>query len=128
MFVGARLGPFPMGYFVCAILLCCAVLGYRMEVTVDGFVLRIAVGPGIPLKRIPLREIASCRPVRNRWWYGWGIHRVRNGWLYNVSGLDAVELVLRNGNVVRVGTDEPEVLHDAVISRIGRKLSPAERG
>ncbi|MBS1223341.1 MAG: hypothetical protein H6R24_19, partial [Proteobacteria bacterium] len=47
------------------------------------------------------------RPVRNSWLYGWGIHRTPHGWLYNVSGWEAVEITLASGKRLRLGTDEP---------------------
>lgn len=69
-------------------------------------------------KRAPLSEIASCRPVRNRWYFGWGIRYMGTGWLYNVAGLDAVELVLSGGKQMRIGTDEPAALV-AALARSG---------
>jgi hypothetical protein len=48
--------------------------------------------------------------VRNHWWNGFGI-RMRPGFrLYNVSGLDAVELRLKSGGVRRIGTNDPDGL------------------
>jgi hypothetical protein len=58
--------------------------------------------------------------VRNCWWYGWGIRRGPDFRLYNVSGLDAVELRLKSGEVRRIGTDDPLALAAA--------LKPAARG
>jgi hypothetical protein len=42
-----------------------------------------------------------------------------DGWLYNVSGLRAVEVGLKSGRKYRVGTDEPERLEAALKQRIG---------
>ena len=39
---------------------------------------------------------------------------IPGGWIWNVSGLDAVELLLGDGRVLRVGTDEPEALSRAI--------------
>jgi hypothetical protein len=36
------------------------------------------------------------------------------GWLWNVSGIDAVELTMKNGDRFRIGTDEPEKLVTAI--------------
>lgn len=94
-----------------AIILACAVLFGSLTVEVDHSELRFWFGPGVWRKRIPLSDIAACRTVRNKWWYGWGIRRIPNGWLYNVSGLGAVELTLQRGTKLRVGTDEPDVLN-----------------
>ena len=59
-------------------------------------------------------EIVGAEPVRNEWHYGWGIRFTAFGWLFNVSGLDAVELALDSGKRVRIGTDEPRRLAEAV--------------
>jgi hypothetical protein len=45
---------------------------------------------------------------------GWGIHRLARGWIYNVSGWEAVEIELASGSVHRIGTDEPRALLAAI--------------
>jgi len=77
-------------------------------------VAEIHFGPGFIRKRFPLGDFVSVAVVRNKWYYGWGIRIIRKGWLYNVSGLDAVELVRKNGRVLRIGTDEPDALAQAL--------------
>ena len=69
---------------------------------------------GLICKKVPLAEIAECEPIRIRWWYGWGIHLTPYGWLYNVSGLDAVAITLRDGRKFALGTDDPEGLVAAI--------------
>ncbi len=64
-------------------------------------------GPGVWRKSVPLRDIAAAEQVRNKWWWGWGIRYYGKGWLYNVSGLDAVEVTLKDGKMLRLGTDDP---------------------
>lgn len=71
-------------------------------------------GPGWLRKIIPLTEIVACRAVRNPWWYGWGIHLTPKGWIYNVSGLRGVEITLTSGKTLRLGTDEPQALAQAI--------------
>src|SRR5690606_1203315 len=83
-----------------------------VRVTEDA--IAIAFGLGIVRKRFALADVQDARAVRNRWWYGWGIRRIPGGWLYNVAGLDAVELRLASGRTVRIGTDEPERLLAAI--------------
>ena len=65
-------------------------------------------------KRILLEDGENHQLVRNNWWYGFGIKYIGQGWLYNISGLDAVEFQLRNGRRVRIGSDEAERLVWAV--------------
>jgi hypothetical protein len=63
-------------------------------------------GPGLWKYRMPLPDVAGVQIVRNNVLNGFGI-RMRPGFrLYNVSGLDAVELRLTNGEVRRLGTDD----------------------
>jgi hypothetical protein len=83
----------------------------------DGDVV-IRFGPGLLHFRYRLTEFVSASAVRNRWWYGFGIHMGFKSILYNVSGLDAVELVKRDGRCVRIGTDEPKALEQALRAAI----------
>jgi hypothetical protein len=69
--------------------------------------------------RIKISEIVSLKIVRNKWWYGFGIHGWwGKGWLLNVSGLNAVELKMKNGMTYRIGTDEPQKLNDSIQTKI----------
>ena len=71
--------------------------------------LRWRFGPGWIRKTVPLAEITSAEPVRTG--PSWGIHwSPRTGWLYNVSGFDAVAVTLRSGKKFALGTDEPQAL------------------
>jgi hypothetical protein len=79
---------------VSIILLVCLVLFYRLRITIDGETLCASFGIGIICKKVRLADIVGCEPIRIRWWYGWGIHLTPWGWLYNVSGLDAVAITL----------------------------------
>ena len=74
----------------------------------------MSFGPGLIRKSWPLEAVVSSKPVRNPWYYGFGIHRTRYGWLYNVSGFNAVEITLRDGTRCRIGTDAPEELNQAL--------------
>jgi hypothetical protein len=93
-----------------------------LGVEVDEALVRIKFGVGLIRKSFRLEEIQACRPVRNRWWWGWGVRLIPGGWLYNVSGLDAVELVMTNGKVFRIGTDEPQVLSDFIQARLSKTV------
>lgn len=84
-----------------------------LTVEVRDRVLRIWFGPGFPRRHWSVQEITSARVVRNPWYVGWGIHW-GGCWVYNVSGLEAVEITLRGGRRFRIGTDEPEALVSAL--------------
>ena len=99
---------------VSLILLVCLVLFYKLRITIKDQTLCASFGPGIIGKRIRLAEIMGCEAIRIRWWYGWGIHLTPYGWLYNVSGFDAVSITLRDGRKFALCTDDPHGLVDAI--------------
>jgi transcriptional regulator with XRE-family HTH domain len=65
-------------------------------------------------KSIPLTEIKSVEKVKNPWWMGLGIHSFGTGWIYNVSGLWGVEIELNSGELIRLGTNQPNYLKQAI--------------
>ena len=85
-------------------------LFFSLTVEIDATHLTFRFGIELIRQRIPLAEIVAVKPVRNTWLYGWGIHRTPHGWLYNVSGWEAVEITLVTGKRFRLGTDEPQRL------------------
>ena len=87
-----------------------------LNVIIDEHRLYFFFGPGVIRKSHSLKDIQSCQAVKNSWWYGWGIHLTRHGWLYNVSGFKAVEIILNDGKKFRLGTDEPDKLCQAILS------------
>jgi len=87
-----------------------------LTASIDENYLRIKFGYGIFRKRFAVSEIASAEQVKNHWYYGWGIRGWfwPYMWIFNVSGFDAVELVMKNGKVYRIGTDQPKELETAI--------------
>ncbi len=98
------------------VLVWAGLLMSSLTVRIDESFVFIRFGGGGFRKRFLVSQIVSAAPVRNSWLCGWGIHCTFGGWLYNVAGLDAVELTFKNGKRVRIGTDEPEKLAEAVRS------------
>jgi hypothetical protein len=92
-----------------------------VRVTADEVI--VAFGPGLIRKRFHVNEIRGVQVVRNHWYYGWGIRWTPHGWLYAVSGLDAVQITLDNGRRYRIGTDRPRelsfALKNAIESHVG---------
>ena len=114
----AVLGPALMAVFL--------TLFYALTVEIDAIHLRFRFGIGLICKQIPLAEIADAQPVRNTWLYGWGIHRTQHGWLYHMSGREAVEITLTPGQRLRLGTDEPRRLaHALQAARAGLRNAAA---
>jgi hypothetical protein len=87
-----------------------------LTVSIDENCLRIKFGYGIFARMFPLNQIASVQSVKNHWYYGWGVKVWfwPYMWIYNVSGFDAVEIIMRNGKIYRIGTDTPSELEAAI--------------
>jgi hypothetical protein len=116
MFTNWRL-CIPAGFFYLILL-----LFHSLTVEVDDWSIRLRFGVGMIRRTIPLEKVVLCQTIRNHWFLGWGIRYVFNGWMWNVSGFDAVELTYTNGRHFRIGTDEPRALEAA----INRALASSE--
>jgi hypothetical protein len=71
-------------------------------------------GLGWPRKSVPLARITGVETTRTTFCEGWGVHRTRRGWLYNVAGRDAVLIRQHDGKSFLLGTDEPRKLRNAI--------------
>ena len=85
-----------------------------LTVCIEAGELRVRFGFGWPRKTVRLADIESVEVTRTTFMEGWGIHRTRRGWLYNVSGFDAVLLRLTNDRSIMIGSDEPRRLKAAI--------------
>ncbi len=111
---------------VVAILVFVLSIMSTLTVSVGSDRLRIRFGPvGLVRKEWQLSDIVSARAVMNSWYYGWGIRWTPHGPLYNVSGFQAVEVLLATGKSFRIGTDEPDALKTA-IERASGTSSPGK--
>jgi hypothetical protein len=87
-----------------------------LTTSIDENYLRIRFGYGIFSRKFALNKIVSVQVVKNHWYYGWGI-RFRiwpSMWIFNVSGYDAVEIIMKNEKIYRIGTDKPNELETAI--------------
>jgi|SRR5450631_1857992 hypothetical protein len=105
---------------VLVFLVAVAILFSSLTVEVNETELRWHFGPGLWSYRLPRGEIEQVAAVRNQWWHGFGIRMAQGFRLYNVSGLDAVELRLKSGEVRRIGTDDPQGLAAALKAAAGK--------
>jgi hypothetical protein len=81
---------------------------HHLAVEDQGDLLTIRFGP-IPLFRRTVRyaDIVKVEVGRTLILDGWGIHySVRGGWVWNLWGRDCVVVRLKNGGVLRIGTDD----------------------
>lgn len=105
---------------IMALTLCILISFASLQVSIDAEYLGIKFSWGIYRKKIPLKDIVSAKIVKNHWYYGWGVRLWLwpKMWIYNISGFDAVEIILKNGKIYRIGTDEPIVLEQAMLHAI----------
>jgi hypothetical protein len=85
-----------------------------LTVIVEASCVRLIYGVGLIRRRISMEHIESAIPVRNSWWYGLGIRLTPHGWMWNIQGLDAVELTYADGSRFRIGTADPAGLSAAL--------------
>ena len=97
-----------------AILLMVGLFG-TLTVEIRDGLLKFRFGLGLIRKNLKIEAIETCEIVKNPWYYGWGIHATSKGWIYNVSGFQAVEIFMNDGRRLRLGTDEPEILRRVII-------------
>jgi hypothetical protein len=95
-------------------------LSLTVEIKSDSVEMRF--GGGGVRRSIALDEIHNLCLVETSVEDGLGIHLTGSGWLYNISRREAVEIILRDGSQVRIGSDEPEELARAIENAlIGQK-------
>lgn len=93
-----------------------------LTIEVGDGMLAWSFGPGILRKSVALSSIANVAATTTTFLEGWGIHFTGRGWLYNVSGRDAVLVTLRDGKQFLLGTDEPAALLQAIRAGQGATL------
>ncbi len=91
-----------------------------LSISIHDNALRLHFGLGWPRKAVPIADIAAAEVTRTTFWEGWGVHRTRRGWLYNVAGYDAVLIRRHDGSSLLVGSDEPRRLKTAIERAAGR--------
>lgn len=88
-----------------------------LRTSVDRSTVRAAFAYGWPRRAIAVSDIEAHEPVRNKWYYGWGVRLVPGGVLFSVWGLDAVAVTYRKGGrtkSLRIGTDDVAGLDAAI--------------
>lgn len=120
-------GHVALSILISLILLALLITFVAQTVEVNSEKVKIGLGPGIHLKTILIDEIIDCCVIRTTWKSMMGFGRPPSNPTYGISGLDAIELDLRNGSSIRIGTDEPDelarVVEDAMIARKSKAVS-----
>ncbi|NHO85371.1 helix-turn-helix transcriptional regulator [Pseudoteredinibacter isoporae] len=117
----------PLGIAITLVaMLIPAVLFFSLRVAVSEETISWHFGPGFWRKELPIEDIASCEVVNNSVMMGFGIRLLGDGWMYNVSGLLAVEIRLKSGSAIRLGSDEPNYLKEAIDNALALQRSKSE--
>ncbi len=90
-----------------------------LTVAIDENTLQFWFGDGLFKKKYALDDVVCASQYRLKPYHGWGIHWIGGGWLYNVYGLDAVEITMKSGKKIYLGTDAPEELARAINDSLG---------
>lgn len=96
---------------------------HHLTVVDQGDRLAIRFGP-LPLFRRTVRyaDIEKVEVGRTLILDGWGIHySIRGGWVWNLWGRDCAVLRLKNGGVLRIGTDDATNLARFLEGKIARQ-------
>lgn len=104
---------------IIAFLLSVMLIFRSLTVRVDVDNIQISFGLNAFRTVIPCSQITGVSVVRNPVWMGLGIHFIRQGMIYNISGFGGVEISLSGGRRVRIGSDEPAVLAQAIQQAAG---------
>lgn len=106
---------------VAIILFICLLIFYKLTISIDNTYFSFKLGIGLIGKKYLISDIQSCKSVRNNPLFGIGIRKIPKGWLYNVSGLNAVELTFKNKkSKVRIGTNMPDEIVRTIDKMIKR--------
>jgi len=108
------IGPHVMVIAFLAVMTLVLAAFHSLTVDVNRERIRVRFGWSPFGRTDPIGKVRDAREVRNHWYYGWGIRLTPHGWLYNVSGFDAIEVEFEGGKKVRIGTDEPRELLRAI--------------
>lgn len=116
VFAGELLPALIVSAFTVLLLACFSWL----TVEVHAQSVRLSFGLGWIKKDIPLDTVESTEIVQTKWWWGWGIRLTPDGWMWNISGFDAVRLHKTDGRSFTIGTDDAKKLKGAIDRMIGK--------
>lgn len=104
----------PSAILMLGIYLLGLLMFYSLTVEISEEKLKFWFGIGIIQKTIALSEIQSTKEVKNPWYYFWGIKSIPGGWFYAIAPGTAVEIELRDGKIIQLGTNQPKQLNQAL--------------
>lgn len=101
----------------------CLLIFYKLTIIIDKTNVSFKLGIGLVGKSYKITDIKSCKSVANSALNGIGIRMLSNGWLYNVSGLKAIELQFNNRkSIIRIGTNIPNEISSVIQKLINNEI------
>lgn len=121
-YLGNALGFKARVVFIFSVWLLVLIMFSTLTIIIDEKYLRLKFGLiSFPRKKYELTAIESCEKLKSiAFGILLGIHYGRGRAIYNISGPYVVELTMKNGNRIRIGTDEPDELKNAIEESISR--------
>ena len=90
------------------------IMFYSLTIEISAEQLKCWFGIGVVRKTIVLSEIQSTQVIKNPWYYFWGVKSIPGGWFYAIAPGTAVEIELRDGRILQLGTNQPYKLNQAI--------------
>ena len=97
-----------------ALFLLVLALFYALTVKISDGKLKFWFGIGLIRKTFSLEEIHSTKEVKDPWYYFWGVKSIPGGWLYAIAPGNALEIALKNGKIIHLGTNQSKKLKEAI--------------
>jgi hypothetical protein len=110
---------FTVGFFLVII----AWMFSSLRITVSDRFLHWRFGPGLIHKKVALAQIKEFEITRTTLLEGWGIHYTNRGWLYNVSGYDAIFVTCKDGKRFVLGSNDVNGLSRALANWQKRQVA-----
>ncbi len=111
--------PFKIYVLLTVFFILMMLLFFRLTIKVEKERIHIIYGIGLIHIKVRPSLIDKVRITRFPWYYGFGIRKTSRGMLYNVQGLNAVEISYVNINkaskTVLIGSPEAEKLQAAIL-------------
>jgi len=119
----ANTPDFYINLILVIVFLICLLVFYKLTIIVDNKFVTFKLGIGLVGKSYKIADLKTCKPVATSVLNGIGIRMLSNGWLYNVTGLKAIELRFANKNsIVQIGTNKPDEISQLIQSLIGGEI------
>jgi len=119
----ANTPDFYINLFLVIVFLICLLVFYKLTIFVDDKFVTFRLGIGLVGKTYKISDLKSCKPVTTSVLNGIGIRMLPNGWLYNVTGLKAIELrFINKKSIVQIGTNKPDEISQLIQSLIGEVI------